>query len=65
MSDCLFGVSPINYPDPDPDPDVLFVGKNCSRNSNCQTELVGVVWDSCCIAVLHTHIHGSEHFSLN
>ena len=21
MSDCRFGVSPVNYPDPDPDPD--------------------------------------------
>ena len=21
MSDCRFGVSPLNYPDPDPDPD--------------------------------------------
>ena len=23
MSDCRFGVSPVNYPDPDPDPDLL------------------------------------------
>ena len=23
MSDCRFGVSPVNYPDPDPDPGVL------------------------------------------
>ena len=23
MSDCRFGVSPVNYPDPDPDPDCL------------------------------------------
>ena len=23
MSDCRFGVSPVNYPDPDPDPDRL------------------------------------------
>ena len=22
MSDCRFGVSPVNYPNPDPDPDV-------------------------------------------
>ena len=22
MSDCRFGVSPVNYPDPDPDPDM-------------------------------------------
>ena len=22
MSDCRFGVSPVNYPDPDPDPDL-------------------------------------------
>ena len=21
MSDCRYGVSPVNYPDPDPDPD--------------------------------------------
>ena len=26
MSDCRFGVSPVNYPDPDPDPDVIGVG---------------------------------------
>ena len=24
MSDCRFGVSPVNYPDPDPDPDFPF-----------------------------------------
>ena len=23
MSDCRFGVSPVNYPDPDPDPGTL------------------------------------------
>ena len=23
MSDCRFGVSPVNYPDPDPDPNLL------------------------------------------
>ena len=23
MSDCRFGVSPVNYPDPDPDPGVF------------------------------------------
>ena len=25
MSDCRFGVSPVNYPDPDPDPDVQHI----------------------------------------
>ena len=25
MSDCRFGVSPVNYPDPDPDPDLFSV----------------------------------------
>ena len=25
MSDCRFGVSPVNYPDPDPDPDSDFM----------------------------------------
>ena len=24
MSDCRFGVSPVNYPDPDPDPPLMF-----------------------------------------
>ena len=24
MSDCRFGVSPVNYPDPDPDPDLIY-----------------------------------------
>ena len=23
MSDCRYGVSPVNYPDPDPDPDYI------------------------------------------
>ena len=44
---------------------ILLVGKNCSRTSNCQADLVYVVWESCCIAVLHTHTHGIELFSLN
>ena len=25
MSDCRFGVSPVNYPDPDPDPDPVCI----------------------------------------
>ena len=25
MSDCRFGVSPVNYPDPDPDPVLIMV----------------------------------------
>ena len=24
MSDCRFGVSPVNYPDPDPDPEDIY-----------------------------------------
>ena len=44
---------------------VLLVGKNCSKNSNCKADSVYVVWDSCCITVLHTHTHGNERFSLN
>ena len=27
MSDCRFGVSPVNYPDPDPDPDPVKLAK--------------------------------------
>ena len=27
MSDCRFGVSPVNHPDPDPDPDVCEMPK--------------------------------------
>ena len=41
MSDCRFGVSPVNYPDPDPDPDPsgsLGLGENkvveTKENSN-------------------------------
>ena len=25
MSDCRFGVSPVNYPDPDPDSTIVFI----------------------------------------
>ena len=31
MSDCRFGVSPVNYPDPDPDPVVLYDTPGISR----------------------------------
>ena len=38
MSDCRFGVSPINYPDPDPDPDmtgnVLHREMKCNKNAS-------------------------------
>ena len=27
MSDCRFGVSPVNYPDPDPDPGLPLVNR--------------------------------------
>ena len=40
---------------------VLLVGKNCSRNSNCQADSVDVVWDSCCIT-FYTHIHMEANF---
>ena len=30
MSDCRFGVSPVNYPDPDPDPGTSVVVPYCS-----------------------------------
>ena len=29
MSDCRFGVSPVNYPDPDPDPDMHLISTIC------------------------------------
>ena len=32
MSDCRFGVSPVNYPDPDPDPERTWV--DLPRNIN-------------------------------
>ena len=34
MSDCRFGVSPVNYPDPDPDPGtgVVFIYSNISKS---------------------------------
>ena len=43
MSDCRFGVSPVNYPDPDPDPDVAQMSlaniktdeTNKSEDKNC------------------------------
>ena len=31
MSDCRFGVSPVNYPDPDPDPDAMYEGIYVSK----------------------------------
>ena len=31
MSDCRFGVSPVNYPDPDPDPDPSLIGQVTHR----------------------------------
>ena len=33
MSDCRFGVSPVNYPDPDPDKIII-------RGTDCATEEV-------------------------
>ena len=30
MSDCRFGVSPVNYPDPDPNPDPNWFDTNCA-----------------------------------
>ena len=41
------------------------VGKNCSRNSNCQADSVYVVWDACCMTFLLTQKHGNKLFSLN
>ena len=42
MSDCRFGVSPVNYPDPDPDTlndlEVLLTLKN--HSTTCLTDLV-------------------------
>ena len=32
MSDCRFGVSPVNYPDPDPDPENI-MHSNCILDS--------------------------------
>ena len=37
MSDCRFGVSPVNYPDPDPDPDLpaqLYISSNTTVSSS-------------------------------
>ena len=39
MSDCRFGVSPVNYPDPDPGRIWLSVRDNCGHPySNIETE---------------------------
>ena len=35
MSDCRFGVPPVNYPDPDPDP--------LCRRSNCNCPVVNIL----------------------
>ena len=34
----------------------LLMGKNCSRNSNCQADSAFVVWDACCMTFLLTHM---------
>ena len=34
MSDCRFGVSPVNYPDPDPDPlTIIMSPQSCKEES--------------------------------
>ena len=44
---------------------VLLVGKNCSRNSNCQADSFYVVCDVCCMTVLLYQTHGNKLFRLN
>ena len=39
MSDCRFGVSPVNYPDPDPDHDLN--GSRMFKNPNWPCQLSG------------------------
>ena len=44
MSDCRFGVSPVNYPDPDPDPDVILLRNTfCLQRGNV-TSFRGYLW---------------------
>ena len=38
MSDCRFGVSPVNYPDPDPD-----VRNGCVRYHLCSISMIVII----------------------
>ena len=40
MSDCHFGVSPVNYPDPDPDPDQCLTCPSLMKFSHQSVEII-------------------------
>ena len=40
MSDCRFGVSPVNYPDPDPDIGIVLLRDIIDKKINIHCELV-------------------------
>ena len=45
MSDCRFGVSPVNYPDPDPDP--VFLDKEISPLDISDLDVLPLNWFRC------------------